>query len=185
MTLETLYSDDRFPGLAALIRAARDWTPGASLPKPSTPPDEAVQNTVAAAVVTICDDVAWPPATARYQEDVRVDRVRHPLTAGMPVNVMPCTFWPYTPAERPVRIISDGPSNLLLIQNLHDPATPYSGALNLRRALGDRARMVTVDSGGHGAYVANGNACGDAVVTEFLVTDGRPAQDAFCPAKAG
>ena len=64
--------------------------------------------------------------------------------------------------------------------------TPYSDALRLRRAFGDRVRTVTVDSGGHDAHLADGNACGDALVTEFLVTevpvtDRRVAADTRCP----
>ncbi|MEK8172027.1 alpha/beta hydrolase [Streptomyces sp. M19] len=100
----------------------------------------------------------------------------------MPVNITPCSFWPYEPKEPPVRITADGPSNVLMVQNRYDPATPLSGARALRRALGDRARMVTVDAVGHGAYVDNGNACGDGLVTAFLLTGQRPADDARCPA---
>ncbi|WP_141955044.1 alpha/beta hydrolase [Actinoallomurus bryophytorum] len=55
----------------------------------------------------------------------------------------------------------------------------------MRRAFGDRARMVSVDSGGHEVYLAHGNACGDRLVTDFLVTGHRPARDAFCPAETG
>jgi len=82
----------------------------------------------------------------------------------------------------PVVVGEDGPSNILLVQKLRDPATPYAGALRLRAALGRRAELVTVDSGGHDAYVANGNACGDALVTEFLVSGRRPAGGGYCPA---
>jgi hypothetical protein len=71
---------------------------------------------------------------------------------------------------------------VLLTQNLRDPSTPYSGARKMRQAFGDRARMVSVDSGGHEVYLAHGNACGDRLVTEFLVTGHRPDRDAFCPA---
>ena len=39
---------------------------------------------------------------------------------------------------------------------------------------------MSVDAGGHGSYLANGNACGDATVTDFLVTGRRPAQDTLC-----
>ncbi|GAA3544894.1 hypothetical protein GCM10022419_026400 [Nonomuraea rosea] len=42
-----------------------------------------------------------------------------------------------------------------------------------------RAR-IGVDAGGHGSYLANGNACGDRTVTDFLVTGRRPAQDTLC-----
>ena len=175
---ESLYSDDRFPALATLILAGRGDRP---LPAPSSPPDEALQNVSAVAMGTICGDVAWPRSVPAIARDVAADRARYPLTAGMPRNIVPCSFWP-APAEPPVRVTSHGPSNVLLTQNLRDPSTPYRGALEMRRALGSRARMVTVDSGGHGVYLANGNTCGDALVTRFLVTGKRPAHDAFCAA---
>jgi hypothetical protein len=101
----------------------------------------------------------------------------------MPVNVPPCAFWPNRPAEPPVEITSRGPSNVLLVQNLRDPATPYSGAMRMREALGGRARMITVDATGHGSYVRTGNTCGDRHVTTFLVTGHRPDGDTFCPAE--
>ncbi|MER5641658.1 alpha/beta hydrolase [Kitasatospora sp. NPDC002227] len=177
--LESLYSDAKFPGLARLMLAAQGLRP---LPPAATPPDDALQNTVAASVGTLCGDVTWPGSVADHARAVAADRLAHPLTAGMPVNLMPCSFWPYPPSEPPVRITPDGPANVLLIQNLRDPATPYAGALKLREVFGHRARMVAVDSGGHDAYLANGNACGDALVTDFLVTGHRPAQDTRCPA---
>ncbi|MFI1200215.1 alpha/beta hydrolase [Streptomyces sp. NPDC020883] len=76
-------------------------------------------------------------------------------------------------------------SNVLMIQNLRDPTTPYFGALRMRAALGRRARLVTVDHGGHGAYLANDNACGDRAVTEFLLSGHRPAADRRCTAQLG
>ncbi|MFJ8472647.1 alpha/beta hydrolase [Kitasatospora sp. NPDC094011] len=177
--LESLYADARFPDLARLMLAGLGRRP---LPTPVLPPEQAVQNTTAVSVGTLCNDVAWPTDPAGYAKDVAADRAARPLTAGLPVNVMPCAFWPFKPAEPPVRVTDRGPANVLLAQNLRDPATPYRGALKLRAAFGERARMVTVDSGGHDAYRANGNACGDAAVTDFLVTGRRPAEDVFCPA---
>ncbi|MER7844082.1 alpha/beta hydrolase [Kitasatospora sp. NPDC096077] len=177
--MESLYADARFPDLARLMLAGLGRRP---LPTPVLPPEQAVQNTTAVSVGTLCNDVSWPTDPAGYAKVVAADRAAHPLTAGMPVNVMPCAFWPFKPAEPPVRVTDRGPANVLLVQNLRDPATPYRGALKLREAFGGRARMVTVDSGGHDAYRANGNACGDAAVTDFLVTGRRPAEDVFCPA---
>lgn len=175
--LESMYADDDFPGLARLLLAARGDRPPP--PSAAAPPEAVLQNVTAVAVATICDDVAWPRSIPVIARDVAADRARHPLTAGMPRNVMPCVFWP-APAEPPVRVTSHGPPNVLMVQNLRDPATPYSGALRMRAAFGGRAHMVTVDAGGHEAYLAHGNACGDRRVTAFL-TGGRP-QDAFCPA---
>ncbi|QKW22099.1 alpha/beta fold hydrolase [Kitasatospora sp. NA04385] len=179
--LENLYADAGFPRLAELVQAARGSRP---LPVPGAVPEAAVRNGTSVSLATLCNDVSWPRDPGSYAPAVAADRAAHPLTAGMPVNVTPCAFWPWRPAEPPVRVGSAGPSNVLLVQNLRDPATPYSGALKMRAAFGDRARMVAVDSGGHDAYLANGNACGDALVTEFLATGRRPARDAFCP-KAG
>ncbi|MFJ8042257.1 alpha/beta hydrolase [Kitasatospora sp. NPDC096147] len=177
--LNALYDDERFPGLARLIAdGLARRTPAA----PQLPPDAALQNTVAVSVGVLCNDVAWPRDPAGYTRAVADSRAKHPLTAGMPVNVMPCAFWP-APAEPPVRITPAGPPNVLLVQNLRDPATPYAGALKLRQAFGQRARMVAVDSGGHDVYAANGNACGDRLATDFLTTGRRPARDAFCPAE--
>ncbi|MDH6711260.1 pimeloyl-ACP methyl ester carboxylesterase [Kitasatospora sp. MAA19] len=177
--LQSLYADGAFPDLARLMLAGLGRRP---LPAPVAPPEEVLQNHIAASAGTLCNDVAWPADPAAYRKDVAAERAARPLTAGMPVNVMPCAFWPFAPAEPPVRVTGRGPANILLAQNLRDPATPYWGALKLRAALGDRARMVTVDSGGHDVYLANGNACGDAVVTDFLVTGRRPAEDVRCPA---
>ncbi|MGW2558388.1 alpha/beta hydrolase [Streptomyces sp. NPDC001514] len=176
--IDSLYSKARFPALARLIAAARD---GAPLPAPQVMPDEIMQNVAAVSAATLCNDVDWPEASpSAYQRDVDKSRKSHPLTAGMPVNVMPCAFWQDEPRERPVRITPHGPSNILMIQNRRDPSTPLAGALKMRQALGDRARLVTVDSVGHGVYRVNGNACGDQAVTDFLVAGERPARDRFC-----
>ncbi|MFI6683173.1 alpha/beta hydrolase [Streptomyces sp. NPDC050485] len=173
-----LYSDGAFPQLAQLVKQAQDPAgkpvlPGA-LAAPLPDQDAAVT------VAVICNDVAWPASVPAYERAVAADRARHPLTAGMPANITPCSFWKDAPAEQPARITSDGPSDILMIQNLRDPATPYFGALKMRRALGDRARLVTVDHGGHGVYLGNGNACGDRTVTAFLATGERPRHDTYC-----
>lgn len=91
-----------------------------------------------------------------------------------------CASWPYTPKEPPVRITDRGPSTVLMVQNRRDVATPLSGALELREALGRRAVMVTVNSTGHDAYLANGNACGDRTASHFLATGERPTRDIVC-----
>ncbi|MFH8371500.1 alpha/beta hydrolase [Streptomyces sp. NPDC018031] len=178
--LSSLNSKSRFPALAQLMRAARDGSP---LPVTSTPPDEALQATIAVSAATICNDVSWPGDLAEYQRKVTESRRTHPLTAGMPEGPMVCAFWKHHPAEKPVRITSDGPSNVLMIQNRRDAATPLSAGLRMRAALGDRARMVIVDAVGHGSYVSNGNACGDRAVTDYLVHGTRPDQDLSCPAE--
>ncbi|MFI1831449.1 alpha/beta hydrolase [Streptomyces sp. NPDC020412] len=178
--LDGLYDDARFPGLAKLIKAAHDPAGVPVLDPVQTQPLPDADVTVTISVV--CNDVSnWPTSLAGYQRAVTADRARYPLTGGLPQNITPCAFWKNDQREEPTRITSDGPSNILMIQNRRDPATPHFGALELRRVLGDRARMVTVESGGHRAYLGTGNACGDRTVTEFLKTGKRPERDVSCP----
>lgn len=175
-----LYDDDLFASFGKLLRQAQD--PALT---PELPPELAQalpQEDAAVSIGVICNDVRWPADVPAYRAQVARDRARYPLTAGMPANITPCSFWKNPPAEEPVRVNAHGPSNILMIQNLRDPATPYAGALRMRAALGARARLVSVDSGGHGAYLNNGNACGDRTVTEFLTTGRRPSGDVRCPA---
>ncbi|MGW4744155.1 alpha/beta hydrolase [Streptomyces sp. NPDC004290] len=175
---QALYSDAAFPGLARLISQALDPAGVPVLPPElaGPMPDEAA--TVSVGV--ICNDVDWPRSVPAYERAVAADRARYPLTAGLPANITPCSFWKGGAVEKPVRITDRGPSNVLMIQNLRDPSTPHSAGLRMRAALGDRARLVSVDAGGHGVYLGNGNACGDRAVTRFLTEGVRPARDVLC-----
>lgn len=175
--LDSLYRPSRYPTLATLMLAAEK---GTVPPAPPAPPKEVLQNVAAVSAGTLCNDVAWPKSPAVYEKDVAESRAAFPLTAGMPRNAMPCAAWPYPPRQAPVEITDRGPSNMLLVQNERDVATPLDGALKLREALGRRAVMVTVNSTGHDSYLADGNACGDATVSHFLATGERPAHDTYC-----
>ncbi|MFI1865727.1 alpha/beta hydrolase [Streptomyces jumonjinensis] len=172
-----LYSDRLFDELARLIREAGHPKGAPELPGELAKPvsDESAAVTMA----VVCNDVRWPGKLSTYERAVAADRVRHPLTAGLSGAMLPCAFWK-APAEKPVRITDDGPSNILMIQNRRDPSTPHFGALKMREALGERARLVTVERGGHGAYLGEGNACGNRKVTGFLLTGQRPEKDISC-----
>ncbi|ANB06316.1 hypothetical protein SAM40697_2356 [Streptomyces ambofaciens] len=175
--LDSLYSPGRYPTLARLMRAAQE---GTVPPAPQAPPEAVLQNVTAVGAGTLCNDVAWPTSRAVYEKGVAESRAKYPLTAGMPRNAMLCAAWPYPPREAPVRITDEGPSNVLLVSNERDVATPLAGALRMREALGRRAVLVTVDSTGHNPYLANGNACGDRTASRFLATGQRPGADVRC-----
>ncbi|MET9757867.1 alpha/beta hydrolase [Streptomyces sp. NPDC006372] len=168
---------DGYAAVAELMLAARKGTVPSA---PQAPPDSVLRNYAAVLAATVCNDAAWPRSAAAYQKDVAASRLKYPLTAGMPRNAMVCAAWPWQPKEPPVRVTDRGPSDVLLIQNERDVATPLSGALKLREALGRRAVMVTNDATGHGAYLDNGTACGDALVSRFLATGERPRKDTYC-----
>ncbi|MFJ4874147.1 alpha/beta hydrolase [Streptomyces sp. NPDC088745] len=178
-----LYGQANHPALARLIAAASSTDPEV---RPVLTPDIAgpVPDADAATTIgVICNDVRWPEGrgtVAAHRRAVLADRARYPLTAGFPANITPCSFWKWAPADEPARITSSGPSNILVVQNRRDPSTPYFGALKMREALGDRARLVSVNTTGHGSYLGTGNACGDARVTAFLTGGVRPGSDVSC-----
>jgi pimeloyl-ACP methyl ester carboxylesterase len=170
-TFSRLYFDDFFPQLAEF------WK---TLEVPPLPPIPGLENIMAAQLSVVCNDNDWPESVWTYRRNVAVDRIRFPMFGAAAANVWTCAFWPSEPVEPPVRITGHGPSNILLVQNLRDPATPLAGALLMRGALGHRARMVTVDQGGHGVWLFGRNACGNDAVNRFLVDGQRPARDSFC-----
>jgi len=142
--------DYYFPLLASYWQFAAQATSGGA---PVAPPASLAQvpadNQYSALYSVVCGDSYWTEDLNRYRREVAVDRRLWPVTAGMSPNVWPCAFWPTDPIEPPVKVTGNGPRNVLIVQNTRDPATPWITAYGLRRALGQRAAMVTADAGGH------------------------------------
>lgn len=177
LTLELMYSDAQLPELAKMWQTLR-----AGKPYPFEPtPDQ--ENSAASRLHVLCADSRWPRHQLGYQLNVLVDRARYPKLGGSTANITPCASWPSEHRGPPVRIGDRGPANILLVQNERDPGTPLAGALKLRQALGQRARMVTADQGGHGVYPFGANTCANEATTEFLTTGKRPAADLRCAAE--
>ena len=126
-----------------------------------------------------CNDGAWPRDVATYQRHVNVDRARYPFVNGVFANIWPCAFWPRK-VEAPVRVTGGGPRNVLIVQNLRDTATPLAGAIGLRRVLGAGAVLMTVDQGGHTAYLSTASTCANEKTTRYLVTGVLPAEPTQC-----
>lgn len=175
-----MYTDALFPTLAELYRFVLDHPAAPTAAAfPEVPPDNFPMGLFA----VFCGDTRWPRSIARYANDVRTDLAAFPAVGGMAANLWPCALWPFPPRERPVPIASHGPAKVLLIQGLRDPATPFDGGQAMRSALGNQARLVTVDIGGHAiAYGinANPNPCADDLTTTFLITGHLPTTDHFC-----
>ncbi|GAB3568997.1 alpha/beta hydrolase [Amycolatopsis endophytica] len=179
LTFAQLYYDKNLPSIAAQWHALNT---GAPLPAAGTAAAAAAptDNAAASQLHVVCNDSDWPEDVRTYQRNVAVDRIRHPMFGAAAANVWPCAFWPSEPVEPPVEITGRGPSNVLMVQNLRDPATPLAGALALRHAFGDRARMVTADQGGHLAYLFQDDTCLNDAATTFLATGQRPRHDTAC-----
>lgn len=178
LTFEYLYSDALVPLLAKSWQAL-----DTDRPLPPGPPMENLEKLMSGRFAVVCGDTRWPGTVREYQRNVSVDRLRYPMLGGTTASIGPCAYWPDERVEPPVRIGDRGPSNVLMAQNERDPGTPLAGARKLRQALGDRARMVTADQGGHGVYPFGPNTCANDTVTAFLTAGQRPRQDLACAAE--
>jgi pimeloyl-ACP methyl ester carboxylesterase len=174
LTFGLLFNDSTFPDLALILQALGNGQP---LPQLPPPPDS---GDFSGMLHLACNEPGWPKDVQTYQDHVAQDRVRYPLFGPAAANVWPCAFWPVQPDPQ-VDISKAGSSNILLVNNLRDPGTVYVGAVEVRRAIGGRARLVTVDQGGHLSYLFGDNTCANDIETTFLVNGTRPATDWFCP----
>jgi len=89
-----------------------------------------------------------------------------------------CQQWqPHrTPVPKPTAAT---PQKVLVIGNLHDPATPYQGATDLARTLGN-AELLTWDGEGHTSYLS-GSTCIDNYVNAYLISGALPPRNTTCP----
>ncbi|MFC4628720.1 alpha/beta hydrolase [Promicromonospora alba] len=149
--------------------------PGAATPSP-------YDNAWASFLAVTCNDTDWAEDVSTYRRAVAVDRERYPLFGAAAANITPCAYWHNDPVDPPVEFADEGPENVLVLQNLRDPATPHRGGEITREKFGDRARLVSVDSGGHGVYVYDDNPCALNTTTRFLLDGNLPESDVFCAA---
>lgn len=183
LTFAYLYGATQMPVLAQAWKALDANQPPPPPPGSSTSVAEGADQVISGRYAMICNDSRWPTSVKTYQRAVAVDRVRYPLFGAAGANIQPCAYWPDA-TEAPVRINDHGPANVLMVQNLRDPATPLAGARKMRQAFGQRVMMITADAGGHGVYLFGRNQCANYPVTTFLTTGVRPAHDYGCSAAA-
>jgi pimeloyl-ACP methyl ester carboxylesterase len=81
-----------------------------------------------------------------------------------------------TPVPKPTAATHD---KVLVVGNLHDPATPYQGAKDLAATLGN-AELLTWNGEGHTSYLS-GSKCIDNYVDNYLVSGTLPPDNTTCP----
>jgi pimeloyl-ACP methyl ester carboxylesterase len=90
-----------------------------------------------------------------------------------------CQQWQPHRTVPPKPTAADSTNTILVIGNLHDPATPYQGAKDLTATLG-KARLLTWDGEGHTSFL-QGSSCVDDAVTAYLLHNTLPAAGTTCP----
>jgi pimeloyl-ACP methyl ester carboxylesterase len=93
-------------------------------------------------------------------------------------SLFSCQAW--QPDRTPVPLPRAAtPQTVLVIGNLHDPATPYQGAKDLTKTMGNAA-LLTWDGEGHTSYL-QGSSCIDNFVDDYLVAGTLPPANTTCP----
>ncbi len=123
----------------------------------------------------------WPIRDADLLEPSPGILADEPLWAALQVLTHhPCDGW--TGAARETLVVEAAPTtSILVIGNEDDPITPIEATEALAETV-SRARLVTVDAGGHGAYAA-GNSCVDGLVDAYLAEAIVPRRDTRCAAE--
>ncbi len=194
LTFGALYSDGSFPEAGAIWQYLDELPVTVSkkevkqrveslMGRGTAIEDTPIDNNAASALAVLCDDVSWSHTPAQYQSELMADTVIAPKFGPVGSNIWPCAFWTSQPKEALTPITSNGPRNILMVQNTRDPATPYVGAQDMRNKLGKRAQFVTVDQGGHAAAFIAENQCATDSVSNYL-TQGKLAKvDTICEAQ--
>ncbi|WP_433253674.1 alpha/beta hydrolase [Streptosporangium sp. CA-135522] len=164
------YSDVVWPQLAKAFSAyvkKGDTEPLLAAYRRHAQNDAKAENGYAVYLGIQCRDAAWPRDWARWRADMSKLHTRAPfLTWPNAWYNAPCAFWP-EPGGTPVKV-QDSPElpPVMLVQAERDPATPYSGAVQMRALFGS-SRLLTVPGGNHGV-VFGGNRCADRYLIAYL-----------------
>lgn len=179
VTLMNLYADRQWPRLSATLAAYHASGDAGPLRALQGTPTEEDENTDSVFHAVTCADAPAPDRLAVFTADtVRLKAAYGHLGASIAAAV-PCLHL-QSNTEPPVRVGGEHLPGMLLIQAERDPATPYSGALRVRREI-PQSRLVTVEgSGNHGQFVGGGE-CVDGTATAYLVHGRLPGADTTCP----
>jgi pimeloyl-ACP methyl ester carboxylesterase len=127
-----------------------------------------------------CNDQAPGPSDATIRATAARWAKRFPLFGVWSASgLFSCQQW------QPQRTVPARPAakataaKILVVGNLHDPATPYQGAKDLTRTLGN-AGLLTWDGEGHTSYL-QGSSCIDGYVNRYLLDGTLPAAGTVCP----
>jgi pimeloyl-ACP methyl ester carboxylesterase len=181
--LQALYSKQLWPRLATSLISARQGDGTGLLQLAdiyNERSDDGTYTNVEEANTTIgCNDTATDPSDATVKKTAAEWAVKYPMFGRWSASgLVSCQSWQpdRTPVPKPQAAT---PTKVLVIGNLHDPATPYKGAEDLTKDLGN-AELLSWDGAGHTSYL-QGSTCIDTFVNDYLLTQHLPPQETTCP----
>ncbi|MFG3074637.1 alpha/beta hydrolase [Streptomyces sp. NPDC048225] len=182
--LKAGYYDDYWPHRAEALSAYLKGDPQPLVDQAGTRTAAGAvgaENANAVYTAVECNDAPWPTDFEVWDRDnTRLAR-RAPFETWDNVwTNLPCAYW-RAPRQRPLDVRT-APGELpptLVLAAERDAATPYEGALELRRRLAGSVLVTERDAGTHG--IAGGpNACVNGHLEAYLLEGRLPARDASC-----
>ncbi|MEC3982360.1 alpha/beta hydrolase [Amycolatopsis sp. H20-H5] len=122
-----------------------------------------------------CTDVQWPQSWNQWRVDNWRTFTKAPYYTWQNAWYnAPCVNWPAKPGK-PVKVDGHGVSNVLMIDETLDAATPFEGSLEVRSRF-PGAVLIAEPGGTSHAITPRGNACVDNKIADYLATGALPAR---------
>jgi pimeloyl-ACP methyl ester carboxylesterase len=181
--LSALYSKSAWPKLAKALIDARGGDGSGLLRLADNynerAPNGRYTNSLDANIAYNCNDTsAKQPSDSTIRSTAAQWARRFPLFgAESATELVGCYKW------QPHRTVPPRPhaataNKVLVVGNLHDPATPYQGAQDLARELGN-AELLSWNGQGHTSYL-EGSSCIDNYVNRYLLAKTLPPSNTTC-----
>jgi hypothetical protein len=141
-------------------------------------PNGTYSNLADAELSVDCVDRAWPRAVPAFAAAAAAAAKAAPLFGASNVwGSLPCAYWPVQPAALNIRAAGAPP--ILVVGDLHDPATPYQWAVSLSRDLASGV-LLGWNGEGHTSYF-QGSSCVDSTIDAYLISLHVPRSGTVCP----
>jgi len=167
-------------GLAVTLQALRSGPTPAAAPAP--PAVAAGTEVVPSDIGVVCSD--WNLRIRDYREFAahlrRTATIAPDMRWSPSTTVTWCLGYPAAVPNPQHRLHVPAGPPILLLNSRHDPATAYSGALDVAAQLGRRATVLTYLGWGHGVH--GRTPCADGALDRYLIYLVRPAPATTCPA---
>ncbi|WP_371872369.1 alpha/beta hydrolase [Streptomyces caniferus] len=129
--------------------------------------------------------IACRDTSERYDEG-DYPRAERELTKASPLfgpdiapTLLDCYSWPVAGDDASREVAAHDAPRMLLVATTNDPATPYQGAFNMARELGNSSVVLTFRGEGHAAYTT-GDPCVQRRVDDFLLNGTLPKGPVSC-----
>ncbi|MCE0540007.1 alpha/beta hydrolase [Kineosporia rhizophila] len=145
----------------------KDWKTLKTLFDDSNPQGPGADNGYAMYLATQCTDVQWPKKWSKWKKDNWAVHAEAPfMTWSNAWFNAPCLNWGGE-VGKPVKVNGTKAPAILLISETHDAATPYEGALEVRKRFPKSVLVEGVGGTTHSGSL-NGIACTDDTIAAYL-----------------